>query len=63
MIYYENALDMDDKNTVFLMNKAQCYYDQNKFKLSIENLSKAHELAPVNPQILYKLGLSFYSND
>ena len=28
MDYYMNALEMDPKNTNFLMSRAQCYYDQ-----------------------------------
>lgn len=36
-------------NTTFLMNRAQCYYDQKKFKHSILDLEKAHEASKSNP--------------
>ena len=32
------------------------------YENSINDLLKAHDAAPTNPQILYKLGLSFYAD-
>lgn len=36
--YYDNAIEKDEKNTEFLMHRAQCYYDQDMFDKSIEDL-------------------------
>lgn len=49
MEFYVIALKMDDKNTEFLMNRAQCFYDQGQYELSIENLKTAHLLDAKNP--------------
>jgi lipoprotein NlpI len=61
--HYDNAIEADMKNTSFLMNRAQCFYDQTMFDLSIEDLTKADQYKPNDPLILYKLGLSEYASE
>jgi hypothetical protein len=42
--HYDNAIEADMKNCIFLMNRSQGYYDQGMFDLSIEDLTKAVEI-------------------
>jgi tetratricopeptide (TPR) repeat protein len=38
--HYDQAVEMDEQNTEFLMHRAQCYYDLGQFDKSIEDLQK-----------------------
>ena len=44
--HYDNAMDADQKNTNFLMNRSQGYFDQKMFDLSIEDLTTANNIKP-----------------
>jgi len=55
------AIDKDQGNTQYLMNRAQCYYDLRLHTESINDLTTAHELDDTDPQILYRLGLAYYA--
>lgn len=61
--HYDKAIEAEPKNTNFLMNRAQCFYDQRMFGTSIEDLAKAVEHQPNDPVILYQLGLSQYASE
>lgn len=43
------------------MNRAQCYYDLGQYTESITDLKTALNVDENDPQVLYKLGLSFYA--
>lgn len=63
--YYDTAIEMMPESTEFLMHRAQCQYDQGHFDFSITDLKKGLKEdgnGRNNPQVLYKLGLSFYAN-
>lgn len=47
--HYDNAIDADQRNTNFLMNRSQCYYDQKMFDLSIEDLDNAVDIKAEDP--------------
>ena len=51
--HYDKAIEAEPKNTNFLMNRAQCFYDQRMFDSSIEDLAMAVEHQPNDPVILY----------
>ena len=36
--YFNQAIDRDNQNTSFLMNRAQCYYDLGQYTDSINDL-------------------------
>jgi tetratricopeptide (TPR) repeat protein len=58
---YNTAIEKDKDNTTFLMHRAQCEYDQGHHEKSIEDLQQGLEVGANDPQVLYKLGLSFYA--
>tara|TARA_B110000285_G_C14989489_1_gene545557 strand:- start:535 stop:825 length:291 start_codon:yes stop_codon:yes gene_type:complete len=60
--YYKDGIRENPKNTDFLINLSQCEYDQKEFGNSISHLKSALEIGKDDPQILYKLGLSYYAN-
>jgi len=39
--FFNTAIDKDQTNTYFLMNRAQCYYDLKMFTESIKDLTHA----------------------
>jgi tetratricopeptide (TPR) repeat protein len=41
LLHYNDAIEMDQKNTDFLMHIAQCEYDQKNFEKSSEYLNLA----------------------
>lgn len=43
------------------MNRAQCFYDLQQFTESIDDLLTALKVNENDPQVLYKLGLSYYA--
>ena len=43
------------------MNRAQCFYDLNMYVESIADLNQALAVNENDPQVLYKLGLSYYA--
>jgi tetratricopeptide (TPR) repeat protein len=47
----------------YWMHRAQCEYDQGHYEQSIEDLIKGLEVSHEDPQVLYKLGLSYYANE
>ena len=55
------AIDKDQQNTKFLMNRAQCYYDLKMYTEAISDLITALQIDETDPQILYRLGLSYYA--
>jgi tetratricopeptide (TPR) repeat protein len=55
------AIDKDSRNTQFLMNRAQCYYDLKMYTQAIEDLTTAVNINATDPQILYRLGISYYA--
>ena len=58
----DKAIEKDPENVEFLMNRAQCYFEMGKPKLSIEDLEQAVECdRSDNPLVLYRLGLAYYS--
>ena len=45
------------------MHRAQCYSDMKNYEAAIKDLDAAlGECKGTDPQILYKLGLSYYNN-
>ena len=47
--YYDTAIEMNKKNTQFLMHRAQCFYDQGLYENSIGDLSTGFEINPTDP--------------
>lgn len=43
------------------MNRAQCYYDLRMHTEAIHDLTVALSINDSDPQVLYRLGLSYYS--
>lgn len=52
---------MDETSTNFLLHRAQCYFDQEIYDKSIEDLNLGLEISKQDPQLYYKLGLSLYA--
>lgn len=52
---------MDEKDTEFLMHRALCYFDLGQFDRSIEDLLKGLSISSLDPQLFYRLGLSYYA--
>lgn len=63
MSYYDQAIEMDDTNTDFLMHRSQCYYDQKKYDNAIADLETGLSISPNDPLLFYQLGLSFYADE
>ena len=59
----DRAIKMDETNVNFLMNRSACYYDLDEHEKSISDLKQALKISPNDPQIYYKLGLSYYANE
>ena len=57
----DHAISLDDTNVNFLMNRSACYYDLQEHEKSIADLKLALKISPNDPQIFYKLGLSYYA--
>ena len=50
----DKAIEKDPENVEFLMNRAQCYFEMGKPKMSIEDLEQAVECDKTdNPLVLY----------
>lgn len=61
LTFFNTAIDKDQTNTQFLMNRAQCYYDLRMFTESIRDLTQALQINETDPQVLYRLGLAYYA--
>lgn len=59
--HYDQAIEMDEENTEFLMHRALCYYDLNQYDRSIDDLQRGLGIVEDDPQLFYRLGLSFYA--
>ena len=60
--HYDKAIDHCPTNIDFLTHRAQCYYDQGMYDLSIKDLLKGLEEEAEDPQLLYRIGLSYYAD-
>ena len=60
--YFNEALAKEPQNIEFLKNRAQCYYDMNEFQLSIDDLKTGLTYNSKDPQVLYKLGLTYFAD-
>lgn len=38
---YDNAIELEPKNTEFMMHRSQCYFDMKNFEASIKDLDAA----------------------
>lgn len=61
--FYEIAIENCPENIEFLTHRAKCYHDQGAFEQSVEDLMKGLEMAPNNPELMYRLGLSHFANE
>jgi len=60
--YFNEAIDKTQgENVEFLKNRAQCYYDLRHYPDAIADLEMALNLKEDDPQVLYKLGLTFFA--
>jgi tetratricopeptide (TPR) repeat protein len=59
--YMDEAIANEPDNVIFLMNRAQCYFELEQFTDSIKDLEKALGFNETDPKVLYKLGLSYYA--
>lgn len=55
-----SAIDLDP-STEFIANRAQCFFEQGLFDRAVMDLSRALEIEPTDPQLLYKRGLTWYA--
>ena len=44
------------------MNRGQCFYDQLLYDQAIKDMETALKISATDPQVLYKLGLAYYSH-
>ena len=58
---FEQAIRLKPKDIEFFKNRAQCFYDMGYFENSIDDLNLALEIKSNCPQILYKLGLTYFA--
>jgi tetratricopeptide (TPR) repeat protein len=63
LTHFENAIEADSQNKVFLMHRAQFYFDQEMYEESIRDLQKGLEISPSDSLLLYLLGLSYYADE
>ena len=49
LLHYNDAIEMDPKNTDFLMHLSQCEYDQKNFVKSIDHLKNALDVGHQDP--------------
>ena len=65
LTYFDMAVDKDQSNPNFKVNRAQCHFMMGDLEKSIEDLEAANEDAgeEPNPSILYKLGLAYFSDE
>lgn len=59
---YANALAKDPNNVEFLKNRSATYFDLKMFDESARDLDKALSQNQCDPQVLYKLGLTYYAH-
>ena len=45
------------------MHRAQCYYDREEYDLSIKDLNLGLKINEDDPQVFYRLGLSYYADE
>jgi len=61
--HYDEAIQMEPRNTDFLQHRAQCYYDLGEHDSSIADLQNGLKINREDSQLFYKLGLSYYADE
>jgi tetratricopeptide (TPR) repeat protein len=63
---YTSAINSEQSkgriNVSFYKNCAQCYFDMGQFDDAVQCLETASQENDSDPQVLYKLGLTFFAS-
>ena len=59
---FNQAIEKDPKNPEFLKDRAQAYYDIQRYDAAIYDLDMALTLNPEDSMIFYKKAIAFFAN-
>ena len=62
---FDDAIEKTTDNKLlieFLKNRSQCYYDMGEYENSIQDLTQGLSFNNKDPQVLYKLGLTYFAD-
>jgi cytochrome c-type biogenesis protein CcmH/NrfG len=57
LLYYNKALERDDKNIDAIVDAGVCYFELKRFDLANKYFKRALEINPNHPNTLYNLGI------